>query len=387
MELKHRRVHIAGSANLNCDPVKLKYGHELIALLSSTLLKRDVSLCAQVGKEPMHSMEQNTSTIFDWTIIRCVCEYIEGPTYALRKTDILPFTTVTTEKTVTHIPDTRTALWQTLVGKTCVDILSHPQHWTAGAIRRNRIAAVGDILFLVSGGEGVEHLAQLYLAQRKPVVAFDLDLGASTEPGIGRSVAINKVIASNPELYLSVKKAETIGALWANISAHDGTRPIQDVVQGVLSLLEALAPPTAFCVRLLNPTSTNFQDVDDFFARIVNPVVQEMDYKLVVSPQSPNESRWMNEQIFRGIHDSELVIVDLTDERPNCLIELGYALGRDRRLLVCAKEGTKLPFDIDKIECFFWSPTIGQDKTDSSFREFVKRNMIQAPLVPMITLF
>ena len=335
----------------------------------------------------MHSMDENTSIIFDWTVIQSVYEYLEDPLSTLRDTDLLPLTTVTTEKTDAHIPDTRKATWQTLVGKTCVHILNHPKQWTAGAVRRDRIATVGDVLILLSGGEGVEHLAQLYIAQRKPVIAFDLDLGTSTETGRGRAVAISQAIASNPQIYLSPKRPETIGVLWDNISTRDGDRPIHEVVDAVLSLLEALEPPNAFCVRLLNPTSANFQDVDDFFTKIVNPVIQEMDYKLVVSPQSPDESRWLNEQIFSGIHDSELVIVDMTDERPNCLIELGYALGRNRRVLVCAKEGTKLPFDVDKIECFFWSPTADPDKTDRSFREFVKRNLIQAPLVPTITLF
>jgi hypothetical protein len=387
MELRHRRIHIAGSASNDCDHVKLKYAHELVVLLSKTLLERDVSLCAQVGKEPMHRLENGISTIFDWSVIQSIYEYVGDLSFELKNAEVLPLTTVITEKTASHIPAARIAMWRTLVEKTCVEILSHPKQWTAGAIRRDRIAAVGDVLILISGGEGVEHLAQLYIAQRKPVIAFDVDLGASTEVGSGRAVAINRAIASDPIIYLSPKRPETIGVMWENISTNNGTRPIQDVVEGVLSLLEALEPPSAFCVRLLNPTSANFAIVDGFFANVVNPVIEEMDYRLIVSPQPPDESRWMNEQIFRGIHDSEMVIVDLTDERPNCLIELGYALGRNRRVFVCAKEGTKLPFDVDKIECFFWSPTANWDKTNSSFREFVKRNLIQPPLVPNVTLF
>lgn len=387
MELRHRRIHIAGSAHDDCDSFKLKYAHELIALLSTNLLRRNVSLCAQAGKEPTHSVENEVPTIFDWTVIQSVYEYVKSPFFDLKNAEVLPLTTVTTEKTASHIPIGRKPMWQTLIEMTSVDILSHPKQWTAGAIRRDRIASVGDVLILVSGGEGVEHLAQLYIRQRKPVIAFDLDLGASTEIGGGRAVIINRAIASDPLTYLSPKRPETIGALWENISTNNGTRRIQDVVEAVLSLLEALEPPSAFCVRLLNPTSVNFDAVDDFFAKVVNPVIGEMDYRLVVSPQPPGESRWMNEQIFRGIHDSELIIVDLTDERPNCLIELGYALGRNRRVFICAKDGTKLPFDVDKIECFLWSPTADWSKTKSSFREFVKRNLIQPPLVPNVTLF
>ena len=34
--------------------------------------------------------------------------------------------------------------------------------WTAGAIQRQRLAQLGDILIAVSGGQGVEHLAIEY---------------------------------------------------------------------------------------------------------------------------------------------------------------------------------------------------------------------------------
>ena len=53
----------------------------------------------------------------------------------------------------------------------------------------------------------------------------------------------------------------------------------------------------------------------------------------------------MNVEIFDTIHRAGLVIVDLTGVRPNCLMELGYALGRHRRVIISARVGTPLPFD------------------------------------------
>ena len=64
----------------------------------------------------------------------------------------------------------------------------------------------------------------------------------------------------------------------------------------------------------------------------------------------------MNVAIFESLHFSSLAIVDVTGERPNCFIELGYALGTGNRVLVTAEEGTKLPFDQMMIPCHFWKP-------------------------------
>jgi len=48
------------------------------------------------------------------------------------------------------------------------------------------------------------------------------------------------------------------------------------------------------------------------------------------------------------------VVVDLTGVRPNCMMEFGYALARNRRVVISAKEGTKLAFDQDELATYFW---------------------------------
>jgi hypothetical protein len=65
------------------------------------------------------------------------------------------------------------------------------------------------------------------------------------------------------------------------------------------------------------------------------------------------ESAFMNTEIFEALHRAALVVVDLTGVRPNCTMELGYALGRRRRYVISAQTGTKLPFDEDKLPTYF----------------------------------
>lgn len=60
------------------------------------------------------------------------------------------------------------------------------------------------------------------------------------------------------------------------------------------------------------------------------------------------------------IENAEFLIVDLTDEKPNVYYELGYAHGvgnEDYDILLVAKEGTKLHFDIVPLAVHFYSST------------------------------
>ena len=45
-----------------------------------------------------------------------------------------------------------------------------------GGVLRRRQAIYGDILVALGGGPGTEHLAQLYMTERKPVIPFDISL-------------------------------------------------------------------------------------------------------------------------------------------------------------------------------------------------------------------
>ena len=65
-------------------------------------------------------------------------------------------------------------------------------------------------------------------------------------------------------------------------------------------------------------------------------------------------------KITNYIENAEFLIVDLTDEKPNVYYELGYAHGvgnEDYDILLVAKEGTKLHFDIAPLAVHFYSST------------------------------
>ena len=58
--------------------------------------------------------------------------------------------------------------------------------------------------------------------------------------------------------------------------------------------------------------------------------------------------------ILARIIECAFAIVDLTDEKANVYYELGYAQGLDKPVIVTAKKGTSLPFDVKDIPVIFW---------------------------------
>jgi hypothetical protein len=94
-----------------------------------------------------------------------------------------------------------------------------------------------------------------------------------------------------------------------------------------------------------------------------------------------SEHAFINVAIFESLHFSSLAIVDVTGERQNCFIELGYALGTANRVLVTAEEGTKLPFDQEMIPCHFWKPGATVADNKKALVEFWGENINRPPIV------
>ena len=62
----------------------------------------------------------------------------------------------------------------------------------------------------------------------------------------------------------------------------------------------------------------------------------------------------INPRIESGIANSAFVIADITESSPNVYFEFGFAQGCKKKVIVTAKKGTMLPFDISDVPILFW---------------------------------
>ncbi|UCE75325.1 MAG: hypothetical protein JSV56_06395 [Methanomassiliicoccales archaeon] len=70
-----------------------------------------------------------------------------------------------------------------------------------------------------------------------------------------------------------------------------------------------------------------------------------------------HSSAKVDEKVLEHIDDSEYLIVDLTNERPNVYYELGYAHGHGKKfenIILLARKGTPLHFDIRNMSTIFY---------------------------------
>ena len=224
-----------------------------------------------------------------------------------------------------QIPESFDRLWDDLRNSDRVQI-ENAAHWNMASKRMEAQARWGDILIALGGSEGVLFLANLYHDAGKPVVPLNAPICA---PGTGARRLFEFGLSGNhaPQLF----RATGMDAHgWINRINFRSRTPVAERVAGVVELLEALEPPRAFVVRLLNPGHADYAEVQEYFDTVVAPIVEgELGYKLtVVDGRQPLEHARLDEEIFVKLHRSSVVITDITGLRPNCFLELGYALGR-----------------------------------------------------------
>jgi hypothetical protein len=382
MQIRGRRITIAGSAGSDVDTSLLEYAHKLIAQLVTSLFAEGALFSIGVGREPRRIEDAaEPSIIFDWTVLETLgAEVTKVKTKASTAQGKL-IATITTDKTAVQIPDNRKALWSDLIGLDSVFIRSVEPGWTSGAVRRQMQAELGDVLIAISGGEGVEHLAKEFALQGKPVIPLDLQLGSSSNDGTGGASKLFGQMRAHPERFAGFIDPSSAGGLLTQTETAQGRASIASVVNGVIRLIKALKPPTAFYVRLLNAKIADYAEVEDYFRNVVDPVVIDFGYEPVQMGKADATHAWMEVQIFERIHNAGMVIVDLTGVRPNCFTEMGYAFGRARKVMVTAKEGTVIPFDTSAYEANPWNPSKSAIDKITDLKQYWQRNISRPPLV------
>lgn len=356
MQIEGRKVHIAGSASAEAEPELLGYAHELVTRLVSDLVNEGSMLVVQVGGEPRTNDAKGAyAIIFDWTVLETVRDCLNQREVEAESGQKALITTIATERTDGQIPTDRRALWEELLKGKQINLLGSEMGWTSGALRRQDLWGQGDILIVLSGGEGVEHLAQLYSFAGKPVIPLDLDIGSSSNDGGGGAATLAKRMRAHPERFVSVDNPEAMGALLARMSTRQGKTDASEVSVAVVELLKAAIPPGAFYIRMLNKEADQYPAVEAFFRGVVDQFVKAMGFRTIEMGLSEVKTAIIHEDIFSQLHHAPLVIADLTGLRPDCLLELGYALGRNRKVILTAMKGGELTFDTKPIDCHFWS--------------------------------
>ncbi len=268
-----------------------------------------------------------------------------------------------------------------LLAASALDLSVLPEGWRSGALIRIEQANAGDVLLTLGGGAGVEHLANLYAQSGRSIVPLDFDIGASRGDDVVGGAGLAARALRNPSNFLRLPNDVPGAGRLAGLSTRNEGRTADVLAERVLQLVRELEPPLCFYVRLLDSSVPVFVEVERFFREAVDPVVAALGFARFEMGRDEPERAWMNDEIFARLFFSSLVVVDLTELRPNCLAELGYALGRAQRVIITARNGTKPPFDLDKIPWFFWDSKDDPGELRTRLAAHVQLHSSRPPLV------
>lgn len=380
-----RRIHISGSVvdDLAAAPsADVKGAREFVAALVRELVKRGANFVVPVDAEPVRNCD-GEPICFDWLIWRSIKENL-----MLRPVNVPGPLVVAVQhyKTENQIPDDHLPLWDELRGSPLVKI-ENAAHWNMASKRMEAQARFGDILIPLGGAEGVLFLANLYHDAGKPIVPLNFAL-CPESTGARRLYNFGLTSGQTRRLFQVADDGDAHD--WINKIRFPLRQSVADRVSVLMDLLEALDKPKAFAVRLLNPDLPDYQNVQDFFDAVVQPVIEgELGYRLVVvDGRQTHEYPRIDQEIFARLHRSSVVLADITGARPNCFVELGYALGRGLPTMVMVQAGATLPFDITTFSGFHWKADGALEERRRLFREHwhaIRNRPCLVPTEPLIS--
>ncbi len=374
-----RRIHIAGSIvddTIVAAATDVEQARQLVAGLVKELVKRGANFVIPVDAEPTRKTD-GLPICFDWLVWKTIKDNL-----ALRPANVPGSLAVAVQhhKSEDQIPAEYADLWDELRASPLVKI-ENAAHWNMNSKRMEAQARFGDVLVALGGTEGVLYLANQYHDAGKPIVPLNLALSPETT-GARRLYSFGLTSSQSRRLFQIANDGDAHD--WINRIRLPPRQSVPDRITVLIELLEALERPKAFAVRLLNPNLPDFRDVQDFFDVVVQPVIEgELGYMLVVidGRQAYDHAR-IDHEIFTKLHRSSVVLADITGARPNCFLELGYALGRGLPTVVMAREDSNLPFDITTYSGHHWKTTGSAEDRRRAFREHWQAIRNRPTLVP-----
>ena len=134
------------------------------------------------------------------------------------------------------------------------------------------------------------------------------------------------------------------------------------------------------------------KELDNVFQKAISPAILSSGLS-VKRVDKHNEGVLLKSEIITFIQESDIIIADLTNERPNCYLEVGFAMGIDKfkNLILSVREdhfpdspnykkgGPKIHFDLTGYDILSWSPDDVNSFKDNLEKRINRRLLIISP--------
>jgi hypothetical protein len=208
--------------------------------------------------------------------------------------------------------------------------------------------AQADAVLLVGGGDGTFRAANWARICRKPLLPVTLFGGAAAPVFACEIEAFDSRYADRVERS-RYEELNSVTSDWGQLA------------RSVVTLAEALSVPRQVAVLM----SYAADPALDAVYEVICHVCSNFKYR-ARRVEEENTLGRIVPAIMKQIEQSAFVVCDLTGLRHNVFYEFGYAEGLRKPVVLSAREGTSLPFDIHDHPTLFWSgvPQFRSDLTD-----------------------
>lgn len=155
----------------------------------------------------------------------------------------------------------------------------------------------------------------------------------------------------------------------ANMSAKDGFLYLRSVKQKSRPTYDFTR---AFIIMSMTAENKELDDIRDSLEQGVQEAAANLSMpKIDVARVDDRHGATykIDEAIFVNLESCGLILCDLTEEKPNCYFELAWAMAHQRQIIVTAKKGTKIHFDVSRFNIRFWD-------SQRELRELVRKDTV-----------
>ncbi len=226
-----------------------------------------------------------------------------------------------------------------------VILRSNLSNWDIGGLEPNAPELIqhADVVILVGGFYGTFQAANWARLGRKALLPFASFGGSAREVHKVESARFDEVYAANIKRLEYEQVLKAISTDWETLARQ------------TINLAEKMVTTSSVFVIMSYEESGEYKDLYDTIQR----VCKTYDYEAQRVDES-NVLKRIIPEILRQVRQSAFVIADVTEQKPNVLYELGFADGVGKKVILLAKEGTELPFDIHYVPVLFWGDSFAE---------------------------
>ena len=194
--------------------------------------------------------------------------------------------------------------------------------------------AEADVTIFIAGREGTYAAANWARIAGKPI------LGVAQFGGAG-AVLFDRERGRFTAQYarsLTIDAFDMLGQDTTDVAQL--ARDVIDVAQKLIS------SRTVFAIMSFKDA---FREVFDSYRAVFEPI-----YEVERTDESTTTERIIP-RILDGIRGSAFVLADVSELSGNVLYEIGFAQGLGKRVILTARQGTPLPFDLVDLPVIYWS--------------------------------